>query len=320
MKSAVAYAIAATLLVAPSATSASLEDDLKLMMSYFAGEFDNHLQVVEEKEADPPPEQPHEWIHSIFVPVELPAFGHNVFYVEQYTDGDPAKIYRNRIYSFTIDDGERAIKLVIYSFPDPTAVAGAHKDPGKLAGLTPEAVRTVPGCEVYWRRDGDRFLGTMKDGACRVASPRLGRTIIIDDDLVLTRDEIWISDRAVDENGQWVFGNRQGIHHKLKRSRRFDCWAVLETAGMKSPVVARGLSLHDQGGAATITADGAPKYTIELEQRVYRGERELEVLKLSFTEEGAERSLAYTWTEPTSTIIGLNLRWLQAGCRQIGEP
>jgi hypothetical protein len=179
-------------------------------------------------------------------------------------------------------------------------------------------VRALPGCEVYWRKDGDRFLGSIPDGACRVESRRLGKTIIIDDDLVLTANEIWIGDRAEDEDGNWVFGNKEGIPHKLKRSRNFVCWAVAKEPRDTEDwnAVARGLVVHDQGGWAEITTEGDdPKtYRLELEQRVYSGEREVEVLKLAVYGEDREESLAYTWSEPASTNIGMNLRWFQAGC------
>ena len=306
----------APVIAVPGAMAGSLEQDLAVMMEWFAGEFDNHLQVIDEEEQ--PPEQPHEWIHSIFTPVELPAFGDNVFYVEQYTDGDPSKIYRNRLYSFTPNADEEAIQLTIFSFADAEAVVGAHRDPSKLAGLTNDGVRSLPGCEVFWRRTAeDRFVGSMPDGACRVPSSRTGKTIIIDDDLVLTPDEIWIGDRAEDEDGNWVFGNKAGIPHKLKRSRNFGCWAVVKLEGSEEwGAVERGLVLHDQGGRAMITTTGEePKsYRLDLEQRVYRGEREVEVLKLAVYEEGREESVAYSWAEPTSSNIGFNLRWFQAGC------
>ncbi len=315
----IAALFALTLAVATStAFAGTLEEDLELMMTWFAGEFDNHLQVVEEKEAEVPPEQPHEWIHSIFQPVELPAFGGNVYYVEQHTEGDPGNIYRNRIYSFSINEEEEAIQLTIYSFADSAAMVGAHEDPSKLAGLTPGTVRTLPGCEVFWKKEAeDRFIGYMPDGACRITSRRTGKTIIIDDDLVLTPDEIWIGDRATDEDGNYVFGNKAGIPHKLKRSHDFGCWAVVKDERSDEwTTVARGLVLHDQGGWASITTEGEnpQTYKLELEQRVYSGEREVAVLKLGVYEEGKEESTAYTWTEPTSKNIGMNLRWFQAGC------
>jgi hypothetical protein len=283
--------------------ASSLEEDLELMMSWFAGEFDNHLQVVEEKEAENPPEQFHEWIHSTFAPVDLPEFGEHVFYVEQYIEGDPTNIYRNRIYSFSVDDDEDAIQLTIYSFKDHEAVVGAHADPSKLEGLTMDDVRSLPGCEVFWKKQDDHFIGYMPDGACRVPSRRTGKIIVIDDDLKLTPDEIWIGDRATDEDGNYVFGNKAGIPHKLKRSHDFACWAVAkeDVDAEDWSAVARGLTLHDQGGWASITTEGEnpQTYRLELEQRVYKGEREVAVLKLGVYEGDAEKSTAYTWSEPS---------------------
>ena len=179
-------------------------------------------------------------------------------------------------------------------------------------------VRSLPGCEVFWNKEAeDRFIGSMPDGACRVPSRRTGKTIVIDDDLVLTPDEIWIGDRAEDEEGNWVFGNRAGIPHKLQRSHAYGCWAVVKEVGSEDwSAVERGLVLHDQGGRAVITTSGeVPKtYRLELEQRVYAGERQVAVLKLAVYEEGKEESVAYSWAEPTSNNIGMNLRWFQAGC------
>jgi hypothetical protein len=305
--------------IAAAETAQDLAADLELMMTWFEGEFDNNLQVLEEKED--PPEQPHEWIHSIFTRVDLPAFGDNVYYVEQYGDGDPSKIYRNRIYSFSVDEEEAAIELVIYRFAEEGAGVGAHKDPAKLEGMTPETLATIPGCEVYWRREGDRFVGYMKEGACRVTSRRSGKTLVISDDLVLTPDEIWISDRAEDEDGNWVFGNKAGIHHKLARARRFTCWAALKQAEGEEWQGFRDLELHDQGGRAALEVEGEEeaKYTVLLEQRVYKGEKQVPVLKLALEEAGSEESKAYTWANPDAWRIGMNLRWVQVGCTAEGR-
>jgi len=309
-----------TLFLAATPTAAdSLQYDLEVMMEWFAGEFDNHQQHVDEIEAESPPEQPHEWIHSIFHPVEVPVFGDHVFYVEQYIDGDPTNIYRNRIYSFSVNEEVEAIQLTIYSFKDHEAVIGAHLDETKLAGLTMADVRTLPGCEVFWKKQADNFIGWMPDGACRVPSRRSGKIIIIDDDLVLTKNEIWIGDRAEDEDGNYIFGNKLGIPHKLQRSHDFACWAVVAPEGSKEfegGTVARGLTLHDQGGHYEIVTDDAePRhFRLELEQRVYSGERRVEVLKIAVYGEDKEKSLAYSWTEPGSKNIGMNLRWFQGGC------
>ena len=171
-----------------AAKKTALQADLQTMTQMFEGEFDNHLQAWEEKEQKA--ELPHEHIHSIFARVKLPAFGENVFYVKQYMDGDPAKIYRTRLYSFAPNEKEGALELRIYTFPDEKAVNDAHLDQSKLAGLAPAKMGYYPGCEVYWKRNGEAFDGYMKKDACRVESKRSGRTLIISDDLKLTKDQI----------------------------------------------------------------------------------------------------------------------------------
>ena len=84
-----------------AATAADLKSDMALMLKWFEGRFDNFTQVWEEKESKA--EFPHERIHSVFARVNLPTFGENVFYVQQFMDGEPAKIYRQRLYTFAVN-------------------------------------------------------------------------------------------------------------------------------------------------------------------------------------------------------------------------
>ncbi len=52
--------------------------------------------VPEDKDGEV--EEPHSRIHSIFAPVDFPSLVEHVFYVEQFADGDPSQIYRQRLY------------------------------------------------------------------------------------------------------------------------------------------------------------------------------------------------------------------------------
>ena len=84
--------------------------------------------------------------------------------------------------------------------------------------------------------------------------------MIIADDLLLTRDEIWISDRAVDEDGAYVFGNKAGIPHKNKRVRRFICFAGIRHQGDPDTWFFRtGLAIHDQNGCHVAFATCRPR-------------------------------------------------------------
>ncbi|MEM6802009.1 MAG: chromophore lyase CpcT/CpeT [Bacteroidota bacterium] len=294
-----------------------LEENLDQMMEWFGGEFNNFQQVWKEKEDSVGEDLIHEHIHSIFSHVEIPALGENIYYVKQYMDNDPTNVYRQRIYSFHPNAEEDAIQLDIYSFQTPEEEAkyvDAHLAPESLKNLKKSMLRTMPGCEVFWKKEGESFIGYMKEKACNFLSRRSGKRIFITDSLQLTQDEIWIRDEAYDEDGKYVFGHKGGIHHKLRRTRKFNGWFVIQKEeGKEEYYVMRNIELHDQGDKVQMeTADGekAP-YWVELSEVVYSSG--LEVMKLAIYEEGKPRAIAYTWTNVEAKRIGINMRSIQAG-------
>jgi hypothetical protein len=290
----------------------ALQQDMALLLQWFEGEFDNFQQVYKEKEDKVV--EVHEHIHSIFKKVDLPSFGKQVFYVLQYMDGDSTKIYRQRIYSFNENKKENTIQLDIYSFIADSLYYYAHVNTAKLQGLTPAMMTRTDGCEVFWQRQGERFIGYMKEKACNFISKRSGKKIFITDSLVLTSEEIWIRDEAYDENGGYVFGHKGKVPHKLKRCRFYKGWLLLEKAGLKEEYHSmRNLIWHDQGKRQRLyLEDGKPsKYEVELAAVVYG--KDLEVLKLALYEVGVSKAIMYTWASTGSKNIGINLRWLQVG-------
>jgi hypothetical protein len=307
-----------------------LDKDMSTLLQWFPGRYDNDLQVYFDGELNTPQENRNNRIHSIFSPVTLPAFGPNVFYVEQYADGDPTKIYRQRIYRFSPDYTENAVKLEIFA-PSPeqaTAMRGAYNDPSKLAALTPANMTLYPGCDVFWRRQENQFIGYMKPNACRVASRRSGKTLVITDNLVLTDHSIWIADQAVDETGAFVYGNRAGISHHLNKARPFTCWtSVLRgashgTTGVGIPeswTFDRGW-IHDQGGELAVKTDETPvrEFYIRLRNVEWPYGTNRPSLTMYIHEKGNPRAISYSWADEGATRVGINLRWLQASCTLAG--
>ena len=294
-----------------------LEDDLKLFTSWFEGRFDNFAQFYDDRENKV--EDPHQNIHSIFKQVDLPQIGKNVFFVQQYADGDETKVYRQRLYNFTINKQEKALQLTIYTFDDEMKYRNSHVDATKLNGLTMANLATTAGCEVYWKLNDarDKFAGYMKPNGCKVMSKRSGKNIIITDDLFLTKDEIWINDQGKDEQGGYIYGNKAGIHAKLKRVRWFEGFSGILKSG-ETPMAIKDfpsddydgklkIQLHDQGGTIKLN----DKYTAQLAQ--LRHKSGVWVLTLSIIDNASGRKVAYTWANPEAEKIGINLRWVQVG-------
>lgn len=296
-----------------------LDRDLELLMQWFPGEYDNQEQVYFEEELELAQDLRHERTHHVFHQVELPIFGTQVVYVQQNSDDDPKKIYRQRIYVFAPDYEENAIRLTIHTPKDVAALVDAHKEPEKLKSLTLEDTVVRPGCEVFWKREANQFRGYMKPGACSFESKRSGKRIIINDDLVLTENELWISDRATDEDGNYVFGNKAGIPHKNRKARHFSCWMAVKREKEEGWYFESKLMLHDQGGRVWLTTDEKEPITVGLKMRnvVWPYGTNKPSLVIYAYREGEDKAVSYAWSEPTSKRVGLNLRWMQASCSHV---
>ena len=293
--------------------------DLDHFLGWFAGEFDNNEQVWQQAVDGIAAEDRHEHIHHIFLPVSAPAVGEHAFFVKQYMGGDYNNVYRQRLYSFSVNDERNSIELAIHSFNEEPAYRHADRDPSILEGIEPGDLRNIPGCNVHWRFVEDRYVGEMDDGACFYFSSNLGQNVYITDTLTLTADEIRISDTAYDENGNRLFGRDEP--HVNRKVRYFDGWAAVrrgsfepDTAEPDEMLLVSGLRLHNEGQILPLVTDAGDDtgYALDLARLTYQNTR-VAVLRLGVLDTATGETVAYSWADPDAGRIGINLGWMQAG-------
>ena len=295
--------------------AAILDKDFRIMMAWFPGVYDNQEQVYFETEQGIDKALRHERLHHVFTSVDLPAFGDHAFYVQQHLNDDPSQIYRQRIYSFRADYDNNAIRLTIHIPDDPEHLIDAHLDPTKLADLTPSDTKVLPGCDVFWRRRANQFVGFIEPDACSYLSRKTGERMIFNDDLLLTEKALWITDRAHDEAGKLMMGHPAGVPHKNLKARRFECWMT----GMQRDgdwTFRRGLEIYDQGGMVWLTTNEAEPQQVGIKMRnvTWPSGSNRPSLVLYAHRPGEDRAVSYAWADPSAERIGLNLRWMQASC------
>ena len=308
-------------LVSPVPATAA-EQEFQRFLTWFEGEFDNYEQVWQQKTDNE--EDVLEHIHHIFKPVRVPALGDNVFFVKQYMDGDYDKVYRQRLYRFSVDDGENAILLTIYSFADEMKYRLADQRPAILETLEPDGLKTIPGCEVFWKWNGEFFDGYMKQDACSVVSRQTGKRIYINDTLRLTDSWIWIQDQAHDADGNRIFGH--DVPHKNRKVKFYKGWMALKKhkvepgADLSDWIFAKIGRMHSEGQKIPLLDESGIRtgYTLSLETLTYQ-ETRTPVLKVGVIEDRTGYTLSYSWAEPGSLRVGLNVRWFQAGLTRIDE-
>jgi len=184
----------------------TLTENLDRILLWLPGEYDNHIQVYREAVDKVPQEKRHRQTHHIFARVEVSYIPGDLIYAQQSQHYDRNDLYRQRIYSFDIDQEEQAIRLTIYTPKDPSALTDCHLVPEKLKLLTYDDFILKPGCEVYWKWDGTQFNGYLKEHACNYYSERFGTTVYLNETLTLREDALLLDDRAVDREGNLVFG------------------------------------------------------------------------------------------------------------------
>jgi hypothetical protein len=286
--------------------------DIAVFTSWLAGEFDNFQQISEQKENKVA--APHGRIHTIITPLVAPSVGTHVFLARESKLNDVDTPGGLHVYAVVRDKDVFVLKL--FSFRDPAPVYAALKDPAARLEVALSQLQPLPGCDVTWRRDGDAFAGTQAPGACRVPRwPTTGTPATLVNTYRLTEGEFWFTAKATAEDGTVVLSQPGDVPFKLLRARSFVCWAALRKTNSEEYDGWRNLVVHDQGQWVPIPPDAgkSAKYAFELSQLRYAQQRP--VMKLAIYEAGKELAVAYTWTEPDGRNIGMNLRWVQVGCK-----
>lgn len=302
---------------------APVDKDVRLFTEFYEGEFNNHNQVYFETNGhdgvEVPEEARHPWHHYTNTRVTAPAFGEHVFFAQINEEGPGGPVVRQRVNVFEPDYETGTIRQTFYAVEEGQSGVDYPAEPVDVAGLLPEDLRGYPaGCQVVWRRHADQFLGTVEKGDCAVVSRRSGETLFIWAEMVLSENASWHMEGGTDEDLNPIFGPPGEVPFKLVRAKYFSCWVALlkdeETDEWDS---LRNVRVNDQGGVAKVsTTHEEPRhYRLQLMQTVFPAGSWPDVLELFVFEEGNDKALSYVWTSPDAERIGINLRWMQTGCK-----
>uniref|UniRef100_A0A7S1XBU0 Uncharacterized protein n=1 Tax=Compsopogon caeruleus TaxID=31354 RepID=A0A7S1XBU0_9RHOD len=200
-------------------------------LAWFSGDFDNYAQVAQERALGLFPREGggHEHIHCQLQNLDS-TLGNGHIFAKYYFDGNPSKIFRSRLYRVSISDSSASgeLEMRIYRFYAETEsrLREHNFDVTKVDLTKDDLYEWLEGCEVFWYKgDGNveglnhqpHFIGYMEGGGCSVFSREIQGMIHIKDDLIMTQKDLWVNDRGFTDNGDYVYGNRRGIHYKMQR-------------------------------------------------------------------------------------------------------
>ncbi len=160
-------------------------------------------------------------------------------------------------------------------------------------------------------KENSSFLVALHEG-------RNGKHLV--EEMTFSEVDLSSSDFKIDKDTLWI-GNRKQFKnkdpYKFVRVRKFSGWIEYPMESESNGVYHQGnLEIHDQGGMVELDVEGVD-YTVELTQLLFA--KKLAIMKLAIYDIPMDsvginsRSISYTWSNPDSKRIGINLRKVVSG-------
>lgn len=305
-------------------SEAELALQLDELAEWWAGEYDNNEQIVRQSGGGlaEPVFEPHFRIHSHFVRVELPSLGEHVFYIEEYKNNDPDNLYRIRLMSLRISVQDNGIVGTLYAPPDASDLIGTHRNAEEITEQQAKQWRKFSsGCELVIEFFNGRYVGGMRDEACRVETVRGSgsKDGYFDYEFSVGPASYWFRDaiRRLDSGEiTWQLGGDSADFFMADKVQWFACDVNYNEAGdMRATERLETVELHDQGGVAAIAYPRRPGLKLILHNREFRAGATDRFRILRLHEGDNPVPVAYGYAIVPAERFGFNLGWFYTLCR-----
>jgi CpeT protein len=198
---------------APSSDDTAVADDAAIavedrLASWLAGEFDSADQAATDGA--------YYAISMRLCPVEVPALGARVLYIEQATMDALDEPYRQRLYVVESVSADVAVSRVYEATRSSTesALVGLCEDPA-AARIDAADFALRGGCDVVLTWDGARFTGGTEGEDCESS---LGGAAYATSAVTLTPEALTSWDQGWDDQGEQVWGAVDGPYVFTRRT------------------------------------------------------------------------------------------------------
>jgi CpeT protein len=185
----------------PPQPAGATTNDLITLARWMAGDFSNYRQALANS-------KDYAHIHVFFRPLPAEFFGGIGLYSEQVYDYDLWQPYRQGVHRL-VDHGDR-IYIENYGLKNALYYAGAGRELSILKTITPDCLERRYHCSMVFKREGDRFLGSVEPGN-RCLITKNDRPTYLDSYVEIT-ETTWVSlDRGLDiQTHEQVWGSEHG--------------------------------------------------------------------------------------------------------------
>jgi len=176
------------------------------------GHYTNSAQAEADSKAGREPHAP----KSIdIVRLDLPLLSDYAFYAQEVSLDGMHRITSQHLFTFeAVKDGTVVQRL--FNFAQPARWRDGQNNPSVFTGMMFKDTTPMPGCELIWKKEGDKFLGANNRDSCRVSSASFG-TVRADMKVELSGDELAMAELAYTAGGKLVEGNASDPFVRFER-------------------------------------------------------------------------------------------------------
>jgi hypothetical protein len=188
------------------------QSDLAELADLLPGRYNNAAQAEEEAAAG---KRIHPPLALDIVRLDMPLLSNYVFYSQESAANDARRITAQRLMTFeAVKDGRIIERL--YTFSQPQRWRDGHLNPGLFKGIMLDDTTLLQGCDLEWKKEGDKWVGANQRDTCRVTSGALG-SVKMEMKVELSPDELAIAELAYNAGGQLVQGSAEDPFYRYRR-------------------------------------------------------------------------------------------------------
>jgi len=176
------------------------------------GHYNNRAQAEADAKAGNPK---HDAKSIAIVRVSMPLLSTYAFYAQESSLDDASQILSQRLYTFeAVKDG--SVVQRIYTFSQPARWRDGQNNPSVFSGVMFKDTSPMAGCDLLWKKDGEKFSASNSRETCRMSSPSLG-TLRTEMKIELNGDELAMAELGYSPGGKLVQGIESDPFYRYER-------------------------------------------------------------------------------------------------------
>ena len=149
------------------------------------------------------------------VRLSLPLLSRYAFYAQETSLEEMGHILSQRLYTFeAVKDGSVVQK--IYTFSQPGRWRDGQNNPSVFTGVMFKDTSPMAGCDLLWKKDGEKFVASNSRDTCRVSSASLG-SMRTEMKIELSGDELAMAELGYTAGGKLVQGDASDPFYRFER-------------------------------------------------------------------------------------------------------